>query len=740
MSVEALMAFQALPTQLEHIVSIAEAEYLCLAAVAGLAHASGALSFWQDDNGRLILGHIWAHSPEATRLLRTQILRLRLACSGSPDTWESSLIQALQPALAPIHYFSIRGLLYANLQVQNNFQAVLLLDLLSTPDDSLKTFNHAASIFLPFAQTLLQQHIRIHAMRAADRINSLEVESGEVQPEQVLQLTAQQLQEMTQAEAVLIYLGDHAQMRLVCCLPDHLDVLKELQIHKGTLARRALDQRRSIRISEWRDIPDEQRHMVDNDTQLRFRQAFEITELRSYLCVPVTYGTRPVGAIKLLSSQMGRNLGRVEQTVTETIAQRMAWEVQKISARAMIGELDQLTRKLSDTVGNELGPLLLQELSPWVGRFIRPNCLIAVISRTTTERTVLEVASSEITPELLDKLSHISQHLGSRANKWQKGASIKTNTDDYNNFPYAAIAAPILLPGQSELEGHFLILHAQSFAADQVAAAAHAARALSVILNAERIRQTVSLGAAWFRHALLGAVQGLTDAALLLAEVHPLSEEERSQASSQIEWEAENIRFWSATQRLMRFEAPGVFEIRPRPHPLKKLIETCITRYKRLMESRGIQLIMDWQPAGSLVFEFDVETLDLAISNLLHNALKYTYYNRDVTLGAQSSSEHVQIWVEDIGHPVPDRVSKEMYQQGRRFARDPLRAIPGEGLGLYMVRRVMDAHDGRVFHTCEPEKRQRSAKDTIPPPDAKTPYRVRFTLELPHHWRKRGNT
>lgn len=740
MSAEALIAFQTLPTQLERIVSIAEAEHLCLASVAGLAHASGALSFWQDENGSLIIGHVWAHSPEATRLLRSQTTRLKVVCSADFDTWEVALIQALQPILSPLRYFTIRCLLVSSPQPQNSFQAVLLLDLYAFPDETLKEFSPLGSIFLPFAQTLLQQQIRIHAMRAADRINRLEVESGDVQPEQVLQLAAQQIQELTQTEAVLIYLGDHAQMRLVCCLPDRLDALKELQIHKGTLARRALDQRRSIRVSEWRDIPEEQRNLVDMETLHRFQQAFGITELRSYLCVPVTYGTRPVGAIKLLSSQNGRSLGWVEQTVTETIAQRMAWEVQKVSARAMIGDLDQLTRKLSDTVGNELGPLLLQELSPWVGRFIRPNCLIAVISRTLTERTVLEVASPEITPELLDKLSHISQHFGNRATKWQKGASVKTSTEDHLNLPYAAIASPILLPGQSELEGHLLILHAQSFAADQVAAADHAARALSVILNAERIRQTVSLGAAWFRHALLGAVQGLTDAALMLAEVYPLSDEERSQAARQIEWEAENIRFWSATQRLMRFEAPGVFEVRPRPHPLKTLLETCIARYKRLMESRGIHLSLDWQQPGSLLFEFDIETLDLAISNLLHNALKYTYYNRGVTLGAQSSADHVHIWVEDIGHPVPDKVSKEMYQQGRRFARDPLRAIPGEGLGLYMVRRVMDAHEGRVFHTCEPEKRQRSAKDTIPPPDAKTPYRVRFTLELPHHWRKRGQT
>ena len=59
---------------------------------------------------------------------------------------------------------------------------------------------------------------------------------------------------------------------------------------------------------------------------------------------------------------------------------------------------------------------------------------------------------------------------------------------------------------------------------------------------------------------------------------------------------------------------------------------------------------------------------------------------------------------------------------------DPLRAIQGEGLGLFIAASVTIAHGGRLTHTSQPE-RERT--------DDKAPFIVRFTIELPHNWRRR---
>jgi hypothetical protein len=523
-------------------------------------------------------------------------------------------------------------------------------------------------------------------------------------------------------------------MSLQRSAPDHAGVLHDLRIEKATLARRSIDQRRSICLSDISDPTDENRNFLDQNTLKRMTETFHLPRLRSWLCVPVSYGKRPVGVIKLLTVEHGRFLGPQDQNVVEAVARRMAWELQKVSTRSMLEELDQMARNLADTGGTDLGPALLQELAPWVDRHIRPGSMLTVLARSNPGRSILE-ANKDVPPEWLPRLDYLSRHLGTRAHEWQKGANLKTGPEDPTPFPSAGIAAPIFLPQLSELEGHLLILHSKSFSPEQANVAMHAARALSVMLNAERIRQTVSLGAALFRHALLGAVQGLSDAALHLAEFPDLSSSERDQDIFQIHWESENIRFWSSTQRLMRFDQPGKLELRPRRAALRKLFDTCANRYRKLFETRGIRFSEDWKVQGSLEFDFDVETLDLALSNLLHNAAKYAFYNREVVLGAQVSGEFVQIWVEDVGHPLPEQVQQSLYSQGRRYIQDPLRAIPGEGMGLYMVRRVVEAHEGRISHTCD--RIRLSPKESFSPTNDKTPYRVRFVLELPHHWKGR---
>jgi K+-sensing histidine kinase KdpD len=60
---------------------------------------------------------------------------------------------------------------------------------------------------------------------------------------------------------------------------------------------------------------------------------------------------------------------------------------------------------------------------------------------------------------------------------------------------------------------------------------------------------------------------------------------------------------------------------------------------------------------------------------------------------------------------------------------DPFRIIRGEGLGLALARAMIEAHEGRLTHSCE--------QDGAGPAEARTPYRVRFTIQLPTRWRRR---
>jgi two-component system OmpR family sensor kinase len=90
----------------------------------------------------------------------------------------------------------------------------------------------------------------------------------------------------------------------------------------------------------------------------------------------------------------------------------------------------------------------------------------------------------------------------------------------------------------------------------------------------------------------------------------------------------------------------------------------------------------------------DWDLLFLAVYNLLDNALKFTRTGDTVEVRASEAGAFVTIEVADTGPGIPNeelpRVWEELYR-GRGA-----RGIPGSGLGLSLVRAVVERHDGQV--------------------------------------------
>jgi len=93
----------------------------------------------------------------------------------------------------------------------------------------------------------------------------------------------------------------------------------------------------------------------------------------------------------------------------------------------------------------------------------------------------------------------------------------------------------------------------------------------------------------------------------------------------------------------------------------------------------------------------DREALAEAILNLLNNALKYTGPSKRIVVGAATDgSSGVWIRVSDNGPGIADHEQKRIFQKFYR-ARDPLsRGIEGTGLGLAMVKHIVQGHGGRI--------------------------------------------
>lgn len=95
----------------------------------------------------------------------------------------------------------------------------------------------------------------------------------------------------------------------------------------------------------------------------------------------------------------------------------------------------------------------------------------------------------------------------------------------------------------------------------------------------------------------------------------------------------------------------------------------------------------------------DEEYLKEAISNLIDNAIKYSYQTVDISISLLNNATHTLIKVRDNGIGISEKDVKHIFEKFERasaFKRSRLGKVAGFGLGLNYVYQVMEAHEGSV--------------------------------------------
>jgi signal transduction histidine kinase len=99
---------------------------------------------------------------------------------------------------------------------------------------------------------------------------------------------------------------------------------------------------------------------------------------------------------------------------------------------------------------------------------------------------------------------------------------------------------------------------------------------------------------------------------------------------------------------------------------------------------------------GDCRFEADPEALSVAVRNLVDNALKYSPQNEPVALEWGLESERVAIRVRDHGSGIAPDERKRIFGKFVRGTAAAAGNVKGSGVGLSMVRHIVDAHKGEI--------------------------------------------
>jgi signal transduction histidine kinase len=99
-------------------------------------------------------------------------------------------------------------------------------------------------------------------------------------------------------------------------------------------------------------------------------------------------------------------------------------------------------------------------------------------------------------------------------------------------------------------------------------------------------------------------------------------------------------------------------------------------------------------PEG-ISMQADEKMIQTVFRNLINNALKYSE-NGNIKIEANASSEFITICFSDDGIGIPDSEKKKVFEKFYRVGEEKTRTKPGSGLGLYLVKKITEMHDGRV--------------------------------------------
>ncbi|HSN75497.1 MAG TPA: HAMP domain-containing sensor histidine kinase [Anaerolineae bacterium] len=148
---------------------------------------------------------------------------------------------------------------------------------------------------------------------------------------------------------------------------------------------------------------------------------------------------------------------------------------------------------------------------------------------------------------------------------------------------------------------------------------------------------------------------------------------------------------------LSRLEG-GLIDLNLHEQDVGELLDAAAAPFRLAAQEKGVSLAVQ-PPEPPLACRCDRPRLEMALANLLDNALKFTPAGGRVEISAQHADGSVQIAVEDTGTGVLPADQPHIFE---RFYRGANGVASGSGLGLAIVQGIVQAHGGAVSVASQP--------------------------------------
>jgi signal transduction histidine kinase len=126
------------------------------------------------------------------------------------------------------------------------------------------------------------------------------------------------------------------------------------------------------------------------------------------------------------------------------------------------------------------------------------------------------------------------------------------------------------------------------------------------------------------------------------------------------------------------------------------IVHRIIHRFEYSAKEKHLELKLNMPDEDCLMINIDREKIRQIITNLVHNAIKFTEKGT-VTVSVFSENEKIKVCVSDTGIGIPDSQIEKIFERFYQIDSSFTRKVGGTGIGLNIVKKFVELHGGKIW-------------------------------------------
>lgn len=160
-------------------------------------------------------------------------------------------------------------------------------------------------------------------------------------------------------------------------------------------------------------------------------------------------------------------------------------------------------------------------------------------------------------------------------------------------------------------------------------------------------------------------------------------------------------RLISDLLNVSRIEAGRALDLNPGPVNLPDVVSKVVAAQKSYTNKHEFSVQLE-DDLPTIVADND--KVDQILTNLTNNAVKYSPKGGTITVSGKQSNGVIQMAVTDQGMGIPKEHIEKLFDRFHRIDNRDTRKVGGTGIGLYLVKHLVEAHGGRIWVESEEGK------------------------------------